>query len=159
MKKVFLTSSIILSALFSVNAQSTKDTGKTVDPNSPVIKFETNVHDFGTIQQNGDGTYEFKFTNTGKEPLIIKEAHGSCGCTVPSWPKDPIAPGKAAVIKVTYDTHRIGNFVKTVTLQSNANPQQDVLTIKGKVVEVPASDIFPGTKNDADAPYSPSTEN
>ncbi|HVA98791.1 MAG TPA: DUF1573 domain-containing protein [Bacteroidia bacterium] len=158
MKKVFLTSAIILIALFNTIAQTAKSTDKIVDPNAPVIVFETDVHDFGTINQNDNGTYEFKFTNTGKEPLVISNAHGSCGCTVPSWPKDPIAPGKQAVIKVTYDTHRIGTFVKTVTLQSNANPEQKVLTIKGKVVAVPASDIFPGTKNDAAAPYSP-TEN
>ncbi|MEO6884337.1 MAG: DUF1573 domain-containing protein [Bacteroidia bacterium] len=156
MKKIIFTSVIVLIAFLGAQAQNAT---KTVDPNAPILVFETSLHDFGTIDQNGNGTYEFKFKNTGKEPLIIKEAHGSCGCTVPSWPKDPIAPGKESVIKVTYDTHRIGAFVKTVTLQSNANPEQNIITIKGKVVAVPAADVFPGTGTDKAAPYSPSTEN
>src|SRR5262249_50872310 len=57
------------------------------NPNAPEITFETDLHDYGTIKQGADGGCEFKFTNTGKEPLIISNAVGSCGCTVPTWPK------------------------------------------------------------------------
>ena len=89
------------------------------DPNAPVMSFETTSHDFGTMEQDGNGTYLFMFTNTGKEPLVIKEAHGSCGCTVPRWPHAPVNPGQKDTIKVTYDTHRVGMFTKTVTITSN----------------------------------------
>ena len=79
------------------------------------ISFEKEIHDFGTFEQHGNGTYEFKFTNTGDAPLIISNSKGSCGCTVPVWPKEPIAPGASNVIKVKYDTKRVGAFNKSVT--------------------------------------------
>ena len=60
------------------------------------------------------------FTNTGKEPLIIEKAKGSCGCTVPEWPKEPIAPGETAVIKINYDEKRVGPYTKSITITSNA---------------------------------------
>ena len=118
----------------------------TVNPNAAEITFESETHDFGTFKKGGDGTYDFKFTNTGKEPLIISNARGSCGCTVPNWPKEPIKPGETGVIKVTYDTKRVGAFTKTVTITSNAKTQDKVITIKGKVEDVPAEDVFPGTQ-------------
>ncbi|MBI1288671.1 MAG: DUF1573 domain-containing protein [Flavobacteriales bacterium] len=97
------------------------------------FKFESETIDYGTIENGSDGNREFKFTNVGTEPLIISNAKGSCGCTTPDWPKEPIAPGKSAVIKVHYDTKRTGNFTKTVTLTSNASEATKVLTIKGSV--------------------------
>jgi hypothetical protein len=103
------------------------------NPNAPEITFESEVHDYGTIKQGADGTCEFKFKNTGKEPLIISNAKGSCGCTVPTWPKEPIMKGQTGVIKVHYDTKRVGAFTKTVTLNSNAKSETKVLTIKGLV--------------------------
>jgi hypothetical protein len=104
-----------------------------VNPNAPEIVFETDVHDFGTIKNGGNGVYEFKFKNTGNEPLIITNAAGSCGCTVPTWPKEPIKKGETGIIKVSYDTKRVGGFTKTVTLTSNAKTATKVLTIKGVV--------------------------
>lgn len=100
------------------------------------IKFEKELHDYGTIQQGADGGTEFVFTNTGKEPLVISNAQGSCGCTVPEWPKEPLAPGQKASIKVMYDTKRVGNFQKTVTVTSNGSETPVILTIKGVVNEV-----------------------
>lgn len=105
------------------------------NPNAPQISFEKEVINYGTIEQGDNGKREFKFTNTGKEPLIITNAKGSCGCTVPSWPREPIAPGEAAVIKVKYDTKRIGPINKSVTVNSNAATPVKVLRIKGKVVK------------------------
>lgn len=105
------------------------------------ITFEKDVHDYGTIKQNANGTCEFKFKNTGKEPLIISMARGSCGCTVPDWPKEPIKPGETGVIKVNYDTKRVGPINKTVTITSNAKSEPSkILTIKGKVEAVAATD-------------------
>ena len=103
------------------------------NPNAPEITFENEIHDYGTIKQGANGTCEFKFKNTGKEPLVISNARGSCGCTVPTWPKEPILKGETGVIKVNYDTKRPGAFTKTVTLNSNAKSDTKVLTIKGMV--------------------------
>jgi hypothetical protein len=106
---------------------------KVDNPNAAEITFETDVHDYGTVKQGADGGCEFKFTNTGKEPLIISNAVGSCGCTVPTYPKEPILKGQSAVIKVHYDTKRVGGFTKTVTISSNAKTSTKMLTIKGTV--------------------------
>ena len=108
------------------------------------FKFESEVLDYGTIENASDGNRTFKFKNIGTEPLIISNAKGSCGCTTPEWPKEPIAPGASAEIKVHYDTKRTGNFTKTVTLTSNAVEATKVLTIKGKV-KAPAHDPNDGT--------------
>lgn len=135
MKKVIFTAAFFLGIL-SLNAQDAKTTtgAETVDPNAPEINFEKEVHDFGTLEYGGNGNVEFKFTNTGKSPLIISSATGSCGCTVPSHPKEPIRRGESAVIKVNYDTKRVGAFTKTVTVNSNAKTPSKVLTIKGTVM-------------------------
>ena len=105
----------------------------------PVMAFENVEVDYGIIQQNADPYREFRFTNTGDAPLIISNAKGSCGCTVPEWPKEPIAPGASNVIKVRYATNRIGAFNKTVTLTTNETDGQHVLRIKGEVLQ-PASE-------------------
>ena len=75
---------------------------------------------YGTIDNASTGVRFFKFTNTGKAPLVISNAKGSCGCTVPSYPKEPIMPGESNYIKVKYDTKRTGAFTKYVTLTTNA---------------------------------------
>lgn len=103
------------------------------NPNAPKMEFETDVIDYGTIEQNANGVREFKFTNAGKEPLIITKAKGSCGCTVPSWPKEPIAPGEEGAIKVKYATNRVGPINKSVTVTSNGVPSKKTLRIKGEV--------------------------
>ena len=99
----------------------------------PVITWDKTTIDYGNITQGADGSREFTFTNTGNAPLIISSATGSCGCTVPQWPREPILPGKGASIKVHYDTNRLGNFTKTVTVVSNTANTSDVLQIKGNV--------------------------
>ena len=75
---------------------------------------------YGTIEQSSTGVRFFKFKNTGAAPLVISAAKGSCGCTVPSYPKEPIMPGEVGYIKVKYDTKRIGAYTKYVTLTTNA---------------------------------------
>ncbi|MCB0546491.1 MAG: DUF1573 domain-containing protein [Phaeodactylibacter sp.] len=100
----------------------------------PVMAFETETVDYGVIEQGADPYRVFKFTNTGNEPLIITNAKGSCGCTVPTYPKEPIAPGESGEIKVRYDTNRLGKFTKRVTLTTNAGDDKATLTIQGEVV-------------------------
>ncbi len=99
------------------------------------IEFKEETHDYGTIKNGSDGTCTFEFKNTGDQPLVISRAQGSCGCTVPSWPKEPIAPGATAKISVHYDTNRTGNFSKYVTIYSNAtNTPEKKIYIKGQVL-------------------------
>ena len=99
------------------------------------IQFESNKIDYGTLEQGADGVRVFKFTNVGTAPLIIQDAKRSCGCTVPTWPKEPILPGASSEIKVKYDTNRIGVFSKTVTLTTNdINNTTTRLSIAGTIV-------------------------
>jgi hypothetical protein len=116
------------------------------------IKMDKTTHDYGNIKQGENGECEFKFTNTGKEPLVITNCQGSCGCTVPQCPKEPILPGKSSVIKVKYDTNRVGGIYKTVTVTSNAKSGNVVLTIKGNVEAKPVEETFPQNATPASAP-------
>ena len=98
------------------------------------IEFSETEINYGEIERGSDGVREFTFTNTGNAPLVISSARGSCGCTVPSFPKEPIEPGASNVIKVKYDTNRMGAFTKYVTLTTNALENPTVrLVIKGMV--------------------------
>jgi len=102
----------------------------------PDIKFENDKYDFGIINKGESKSTEFKFTNTGNSDLIIEDAKGSCGCTVPIYPKEPIKPGAAALIKVTFNSegkHGIQN--KSVTLITNCIPSTKFLSIKANVID------------------------
>lgn len=104
--------------------------------NGAKMEFDKEIHDYGTIKKGADGNCVFVIKNTGNQPLVIRNAKGSCQCTVPVWPKDPIAPGKTAEIQVKYNTARVGVINKSVTITSNAvNGTTKVLRIKGVVVE------------------------
>jgi hypothetical protein len=145
MKKL-ITLSIALLAFTFTNAQETtkitKKTTKTAKNALPKVEgagmvFESETIDYGSVAINSDGNRKFEFTNNGNKPLIITNAAGSCGCTVPTFPKEPILPGAKAVIGVKYDTSasRVGPFAKTVTITSNAaGSPSKVLTIKGTVL-------------------------
>lgn len=107
------------------------------DPNAPTttITFDEPVHDFGTVEKGGKVSHTYTFTNTGSEPLIITNAKASCGCTVPTWPKEPIAPGESGEIPVEFSGKAKGPQNKTVTITANTNPPQTRLTIKGTVTD------------------------
>lgn len=132
MKKLLFALTMMAST-FGVFAQQETVPSAVVDPNAPTMTFETDAIDYGTIKQDAEGNRTFTFTNTGKTPLVISEAHGSCGCTVPTYPKEPIMPGQKAEIKVHYDTHRVGPFSKSVTVNSNAKNSPVVIRISGTV--------------------------
>ncbi len=100
----------------------------------PDIFFKELNHNFGTIKYQEEALYKFVFTNTGKEPLLLTNVRSSCGCTVPTWPKKPIKPGKKGEISVKYNTRIIGSFAKSIMVFSNAKTSQIKLTIKGKVL-------------------------
>jgi len=126
-------------------AKSTVAQATTAKQPATSIKFEEEVHDFGTLQEGDPAVAKFAFKNTGKEPLIIQNVHPSCGCTVPSWSKDPVAPGKEGTIEASYGTRgRVGSFNKSVTVTSTAGTT--VLHIKGVVKKAPES---PAPKNES----------
>lgn len=137
MKKTLLTLAIALSGTMLAIAQQA----------GAVLNFEKMEHDYGMVEQGGNGECEFVFTNTGTEPLVIAKAKGSCGCTVPEWPKEPIAPGAKGSIKVKYDTKRVGPINKSVTIESNATEPVTTLKIKGTVKAAPTEDGMPAMKS------------
>ena len=96
------------------------------------IKFNQEDHNFGNVPEGPSVSYDFEFKNIGKVPIIFSDVHGSCGCTVPVWPKEPILPGKSSKIAVTYSTQgRQGQINKTVTVTSNIGTK--ILKISGNV--------------------------
>lgn len=102
------------------------------------VAFNTEQHDFGTVKQHSENKFVFKFKNTGDKPLLIENAQGSCGCTVPEFPKEPIQPGGSGEIKVVYSPGtQIGAQTKTVAVTSNTEPRVRNLYIKAQVEEAP----------------------
>lgn len=120
MKKLFFVFAFLFVASFA-NAQG-------------VIKFKNESHDFGKIEDGVQATHTFEFTNTGTAPVVISNAQASCGCTTPDWSKEPIMPGKTGKVTASFNSQgRPGNFSKTVTVISNSETPQIVLSIKGEV--------------------------
>lgn len=123
-----------------VTAQAGDPNAAPAAPTGPTttIEYESLIHDFGEIKEGDMVKYSFKFKNTGSEPLVISDAKGSCGCTVPDWPREPIAPGASGEIKVEFDSKGKGTEdgskqTKRVTVTGNTNPAQTFLTISGVV--------------------------
>jgi hypothetical protein len=129
MKKAIFTLSLLVAAMIGFNSFAQE-----VGANGPVLTIDKEVHDYGTMEQGGNGECVFVVTNTGNQPLILSRCKGSCGCTVPSCPQEPVAPGASAKIKVKYDTNRVGPINKSVTITSNAgNEPNKVIRIKGQI--------------------------
>ena len=126
---------------------------KAAAPSGPItsVQFEETTYNFGTVKDGDKVKHVYKFKNTGKAPLIISDAKGSCGCTVPDWPREPIAPGASAEIKIDFDSKGKGSDdgskqTKRVTVTANTNPAQTYLTISGVVKKDPnAKPATPGT--------------
>ncbi len=123
MKKLLLSTTFILASAIATTQEKQAD-----------IKFETASHDFGNITEGTQATVEFSFTNTGNAPLGIRSVIPACGCIVPNWSKDPIAPGAKGVITAIYNsTDHSGAFTRSITVNSNAKSGSMFLTIKGHV--------------------------
>lgn len=138
MKKLFtllLMVAFVSSMSIAQDGQPVSAPAEAAPVDGPVMTFESMTMDYGTIEQNSDPLRSFVFTNTGNTPLQITHAKGSCGCTVPEWPKEPIMPGEMGKINVRYDTKRVGKFVKSVTLTTNTTAGKEKLTIKGDVLK------------------------
>jgi len=127
MKKSFFVLFVLVLSAMAVQAQ-----GNQVSPQDSII-FEKTTHDYGTINYGGDGTCEFVFTNKGQTALVLTNVQASCGCTIPEWPKEPVAPGKTGIIKVKYNTNLPGPFRKSVSVSSTAANSLVSLVITGTV--------------------------
>jgi uncharacterized protein DUF1573 len=114
------------------NTAANKEVGEDM---LPYFEFEEEVKSFGQITQGESVSTLFRFKNVGQSDLIISSAQGSCGCTVPEWPKEPIKPGAEGVVEVTFNsTGKMGMQNKTITLVSNTIPNTKVIALKGEVL-------------------------
>jgi hypothetical protein len=129
-KKYFLFIMVLAISVISCGQNNDEDQGS---GKKPEMIFDETNYDYGVIDYSGNGTYEFVFKNTGKVPLIIKRVDSSCGCTTPEWSKEPIKPKGKGKIVVKYDTKRIGSFIKSVKIYSNAKNSPVELVIRGEV--------------------------
>lgn len=153
MKRYLLLSLLALGACNSGNTDSKKGEEKlpatlvnnphtadgmdaTAAAEKPIMSFRDTVHDFGTIHENEQVQHDFEFTNTGKSPLLITGAAGSCGCTVPEYPHEPIPPGKTGILKVTFNSAgKQGHQEKSVTVNTNTLRSTELLFIKAEVLK------------------------
>ena len=124
------------SALIAQSNTGVSQDGTTELKAGPIMTFESNIVEYGEIEQHSEPLRVAKFTNTGVEPLVIQSARGSCGCTVPSYPKQPIMPGESAEIEIRYDTKRLGKINKTVTITTNEGGEPHVLKVQGTITAV-----------------------
>ncbi len=116
------------------SAEPTVTTTAATNSNAPVMTFTETEHDFGKIKQGEVVNHTFKFTNTGKEPLVIENASASCGCTVPEWTRQPVAPGQTGEIKVEFNsTGKYGQQAPVVTIRANTDPNIVRVSMKGEV--------------------------
>ncbi len=134
MKKLLSTIVLMFALVLGLNAQTQKAQPKSNGAQAE-ITFEKLEHDYGKVPQGGDGVTQFKYKNTGKVPLVLSKVHSSCGCTIPSWSKEPLMPGQSGVITVKYNTNSVGAISKSITVESNASNSRVVLKIKGEVVK------------------------
>ena len=133
MKKLFF-----IAATFIIASGAMAQTKKPDD----VAKFNTNKYDFGKVKQSVPAVYSFELTNTSDKPLVIENAHATCGCTVPEYQKDPILPGKTAKIKVQYNAANGGQFGKTVYVKLAGVDEEKALSISGEVLAADAYDTW-----------------
>jgi hypothetical protein len=148
-KFFFILSLVFVGALAQAQVNPTVPVTPAADapaavPTKAVMTFDNGGYDtdcdYGTIEYNGEPLRVVKFKNTGTEPLIIKNARGSCGCTVPNWPKEPILPGETGQIEIRYATNRTGKIDKRVTVTTNEE-KEHIIRVIGTVKEEPKKEV------------------
>jgi hypothetical protein len=132
MKKIILFASAFVFAIAGM-AQSKPDS---------LIKVNTETHDFGKIKQGTPVTYYFEIKNIGDKPLVVENAHASCGCTVPEKPTEPIAPGATGKLKVQYSAAAVAPFTKDVYIKFAGIDQEKTVHITGEVLSAEAYDAY-----------------
>lgn len=134
---------LFVAAAFILTAGAMAQTSKPDD----FAKFNTDKYDFGKIKQNVPAVYTFEITNKSNKPLVIENAHATCGCTVPEYQKEPILPGKSGKIKVQYNAANGGRFDKAVNVKLAGVDEEKILAITGEVLTAEAFDTW--TKEEA----------
>ncbi len=125
------------------NTAAPKPTAEAAAPTGPttVMDFDATEFDFGLVDEGEKVSHTYNFKNTGSEPLILSNAKGSCGCTVPKWPKEPIAPGESGVITVEFNSkNKKGKRNQKVTITANTDPAQTFIYLKGEVKPKPTDE-------------------
>ena len=151
MKKLFLLSFIFAAFSMVAVAQTAEPTTPAAieetapSTGGPVMSLESNTVDYGTLKQHGEPLRKVSFKNTGTEPLVIKNARGSCGCTVPTWPKEPILPGASADIEIRYATNRLGKINKTVKITTNEGGDAHVIKVVGNILKPEEDESVPAS--------------
>ena len=151
MKKLFLLTFIFAAFSMVAVAQTAEPTTPTpteeteTKTGGPVMSLESNTVDFGTMKQHGEPLRTVSFTNTGTEPLVIKNARGSCGCTVPTWTKEPILPGESSDIEIRYATNRLGKINKTVKITTNEGGDPHVIKVVGNILKPEEDESVPAS--------------
>jgi hypothetical protein len=134
---MFSCSSEVKEGIDSSDVTNTASANGTVTSDMPEIQFEEEVFDFGKITQGEVVSHDFKFKNTGKSNLIISGASGSCGCTVPKWPKEPVLPGNEGKLNVVFTSEgKKGIQEKTITIVTNCEPSTRIIRIKADILVV-----------------------
>lgn len=164
MKRLFSALFFLLSFALVASAQQTQEKTATTkeakqmaqdgEKTGPKLEFEAETVDFGEIVQDSDPFRTIKIKNTGDQPLLITNARGSCGCTVPTVPRKPIAPGESAEMKVRYDTKRLGKINKTITLTTNETAKTRTIRVVGQIAPKPQ-----GTPTKQTNPFNNSKNN
>ena len=129
MKKIISSISLLAAGLFLVFSISS------FVGEGPKYLWKTTKHDFGKISKDKPVSVEFKFSNSGDAPLIIKDAKSGCGCTVTDFNKNAVAPNESGYVKLTFNAQKVGEFTKTVEVISNVNGGPEHITISGEVVK------------------------
>ena len=134
----------IVFLIIAFSASSSFSQEKQADANQTIatIVFDSNEFDYGEILTGSDGLCTFTFTNKGTDPLLLTRVTATCGCTAPSWSKEPIKPGEKGEIKVKYNTNIMGPFNKTIIIDSNGSPSRVILRIKGRVIEKEKTEVI-----------------
>jgi len=132
MKIPFVSAAVILCLLLG-NAACKSGSEDQAKKKGQEIWFEENLHDYGEILQDSDGSWSFAFQNLGSQAIVINRVRSTCGCTIPEWPREPIEPGDSGEITVIYNTELTGTFLKSIYVYSTAANSPVKLQIKGKV--------------------------
>lgn len=144
MKKLFILTAVLLAG-FAVMAQSKKS--------DEMVKFDTDVYDFGVIKQNVPVTHDFGFKNISNGAIVVESAQPSCGCTTPVKPEQPVLPGQKNKITAGFNAGTLGTFSKTITIKLAGAEDFKIITIKGEVKEAAAYDEW--VKSNPPAPVKP----
>lgn len=154
MSLLWLTTAMFSFLLVNLSAQEIEQNNNSELPPATTLTIEQSIYDFGKVDEGQIVTHVYTFSNTGDQPLILSDVKGSCGCTVPQWPREPLLPGETASITVEFNSkHKPGLRNQRVTITANTNPPQTFLYLTGEVIASEEEE-----EEETDAPESPAAK-